>query len=211
VAGLLDSSLGLPAYAEIDYLSRLVDEEFAVSGAQLGLDPRPAARSRFFAALKRLPSLEAFTDREGLYTNLRGTLVGAIRGGTGVLIVAAGLILFGTALNASLVGLAERRREIATLLVLGYTPKDVGRLFLREGLLVQLSGTLAGLPLGYLFYHGLIARVQDTEMFRLPAVDPTAAFLGAFLLSVVFALITHAVVQRAINRMDWLEALNVRE
>ena len=100
------------AYADIGYLSRLVDEEFAVSGVQLVLDRRRPQRSAFFAELKRLPSLEAFTDREGLYANLRGTLIGAIRGGTGVLIAAAGLILFGTALNASLVSLAERRRDV---------------------------------------------------------------------------------------------------
>jgi putative ABC transport system permease protein len=211
VAGLLDSALGLVAYAEIGYLSRLVDEEYAVSGAQLVLDPRPARRSAFFAELKRLPSLEAFSDREGQYASLRATLVGAIRGGTGILVVAAGLILFGTALNAALVGLAERRREVATLLVLGYTPRSVGRLFLREGLVIHLAGTLAGLPGGYLMYRGLIARVQDTELFRLPAVDPTVAFAWALPLSLLFALASHAVVQRSINRTDWLEALNVRE
>jgi putative ABC transport system permease protein len=211
VAGLLDSSLGLVAYAEIGYLSRLVDEEFALNGVQLTLDRRPSARPAFFAELKRLPSLEAFSDREGQYANLRGTLVGAIRGGTGILIVAAGLILFGTALNASLVGLAERRREVATLLVLGYSPRAVGRLFLREGLVIQLAGTLVGLPGGYLLYRGLIARVQDTELFRLPAVDPTAAWAWALALSLSFALASHAVVQRSIDRMDWLEALNVRE
>lgn len=211
VAGLLDSALGLVAYAEIGYLSRLVDEEFALNGTQLALDRRPGPRAAFLTELKRLPSLEAFSDREGQYASLRDTLVGAIRGGTGVLIVSAGLILFGTTLNASLVGLAERRREVATLLVLGYTPWAVGRLFLREGLVVHIAGTLLGLPGGYLMYRGLIARVQDTELFRLPAVDPTAAFAWAFPLSLAFALASHAVVQRLIHRMDWLEALNIRE
>src|SRR5262249_1448534 len=142
---------------------------------------------------------------------LRATVVGAIRGGTGFFVIAAGLILFGTALNASLVGLAERRREVATLLVLGYTPRTVGRLFLREGLVIQLGGTLLGLPGGYFLYRGLIARVQDTELFRLPAIDPVAAWAWSLLLSLSFALASHAVVQRSIDRMDWLEALNVRE
>ena len=59
--------------------------------------------------------------------------------------------------------------------------------------------------------HRLIARVQDTELFRLPTVDPTAAFAWALPLSLAFALASHAIVQRSINRMDWLEALNIRE
>jgi putative ABC transport system permease protein len=211
VAALLDSSVGLVAYAEIGYLSRLVDEEFAVNGAQLVVDPRPPARSAFYAGLRRLPSLEAVHDREGQYASLLASVVDAIRGFTGFLIIAAGLILFGSTVNSALVGLAERRREVATLLVLGYTPAAVGRLFLREGLLVHLAGTLLGLPGGYFLYRGVIARLQDTELFRLPAVDPVPAWTWALLLSLTFGLASHAVVQRAINRTDWLDALNVRE
>jgi putative ABC transport system permease protein len=211
VAGLLDSPLGLVAYADIGYLSRLVDEEFAVNGAQLVVDPRPSSRPAFYAALGRLPSLEAVHDREGQYASLLASVVDAIRGFTGFLIVTAGLILFGSTVNSAMVGLAERRREVATLLVLGYTPAAVGRLFLREGLLVHLAGTLLGLPGGYFLYRGVIARLQDTELFRLPAVDPVPAWTWALLLSLAFGLASHVVVQRSINRTDWLAALNVRE
>ena len=70
---------------------------------------------------------------------------------------------------------------------------------------------LVGLPGGYFLYHGLIARVQDTEMFRLPAVDPVPAWTWALVVSLAFGLASHAVVQRSINRTDWLAALNVRE
>jgi putative ABC transport system permease protein len=211
VAALLDSTLGLAAYAEIGYLSRLVDEEFAVNGVQLVVDRRPSSRSAFYAELKRLPSLEAVHDREGQYASLLASIVDAIRGFTVFLIIAAGLILFGSTVNTALVGVAERRREIATLLVLGYTPAAVGRLFLREGLLIHLAGTLLGLPGGYFLFRGIIARLQDTELFRLPAPDPIPAWTGALLLSLTFGLASHAVVQRSINRIDWLDALNVRE
>jgi putative ABC transport system permease protein len=211
VAALLDSAIGLVAYAEIGYLSRLVDEEFAVNGVQLLVDRRPASRSAFYAELKRLPSLEAVHDREGQYASLLGSIVDAIRGFTIFLILAAGLILFGSTVNTALVGLAERRREVATLLVLGYTPAAVGRLFLREGLLIHLAGTLLGLPGGYFLFRGIIARLQDTELFRLPPPDPIPAWTGALLLSLTFGLASHAVVQRSINRIDWLDALNVRE
>lgn len=211
VAALFDSPVGLIAYAEIGYLSRLVDEPFAVSGVQLAVDRRPSSRSAFYAELKRLPSLEAVHDREAQYASLLASIVDAIRGFTGFLIIAAGLILFGSTLNCALVGLAERRREVATLLVLGYTPAAVGRLFLREGLLVHLAGTLLGLPGGYFLYRGILAQLQDTELVRLPAVDPLPSWIAALLLSLAFGLASHAVVQRSINRIDWLDALNVRE
>jgi hypothetical protein len=53
--------------------------------------------------------------------------------------------------------------------------------------------------------------LQDTELFRLPAVDPFPAWTWALLLSLTFGLASHVVVQRSIDRIDWLDALNVRE
>ncbi|MBV8554383.1 MAG: ABC transporter permease [Planctomycetaceae bacterium] len=210
VVALLDSYLGLAAYADIRYLSRLVDEEYAVTGAQLSVDPRPSSRGALHAELRRLPALEGVSDREEQYTSLMATFVGAVRGSTGFLILAAGVILFGTTLNASLIGLAERQREVATLLVLGYTPRAVGGLFLREGLVINLAGTLLGLPGGYLIYRG-VGRIEDAELFRLPIVNPASAWAWALSLSVLFVLASHAVVQVSINRMDWLEKLKTRE
>ena len=59
------------------------------------------------------------------------------------------MIFFSSLLNTSLISLAERRREVATLRVLGYTEWQVGGLFFRESMLINVLGTLFGLPLGY--------------------------------------------------------------
>ncbi len=131
-------------------------------------------------------------------------------GFTGFLVLSAGVILFGTALNSSLVSLAEREREVATLLVLGYTPATVGGLFLRESVMVSLGGLLIGLPGGYLLYRSLTG-VADKELFRLPLVDPTAAWAWTLVLGLLFTLASHVFVQRSISRMNWLEKMNVRE
>ena len=49
----------------------------------------------------------------------------------------------------ALVSLAERQREVATFLALGYTQWQVGAMFVRESMLVNVTGTLLGLPMGY--------------------------------------------------------------
>ena len=46
----------------------------------------------------------------------------------GMLVMFAGIIFFGSIFNASLVSLAERQREVATLRVLGYGPWQIGSL-----------------------------------------------------------------------------------
>ena len=99
---------------------------------------------------------------------------------------------------------------MATLRVLGYGPWQVGALFLRESVLTNGIGTLLGLPLGYLLNYGIVV-AYDTEMFRIPLIDPTQVWLIVVGLGVAFGLAAHFVVQRSIHRMDWLDALKTRE
>ncbi|MEZ6045650.1 MAG: ABC transporter permease [Planctomycetaceae bacterium] len=42
-----------------------------------------------------------------------------------------------------------REQEIATLHVLGYTTREIARMFLQESLVLNIAGLLCGLPLGY--------------------------------------------------------------
>jgi putative ABC transport system permease protein len=94
--------------------------------------------------------------------------------------------------------------------VLGYTEWQIGGLFLRESLLVNSLGTLLGLPLGYTLAW-VLSVLYDTEMFRFPLVSPPAVWYGAVAMAIVFALVAHAVVQRAINKLDWLDASKTKE
>ncbi|HXT60797.1 MAG TPA: FtsX-like permease family protein, partial [Pirellulales bacterium] len=210
VAEINDAYLGLAVYADIHYLSRLVHEEFAVSGAQLLVEPGAESRGALYRELKRLPALQAVTARADTIANVMDTLVKNQRVFIFLLVMFAGVIFFGSVLNSSLIGLAERAREVATLLVLGYNERQVGGLFLRESLLINTLGTLAGLPLGYFLNVG-IAIAYDTDMFRIPVIDPKKIWVAALVLGTLFALAAHAIVQRTIWRMNWLEALKTKE
>lgn len=210
VAGIADSFLGIGVYADFDFLSRLVGEEAAVTGAQLLVRPEPAARAELFRELKQLSGVQSVTARADIIRNVYETLVKNQRVFIGLLVLFAGVIFFGSVLNSSLVSLAERRREVATLRVLGYGPWQIGALFLRESMLTNTLGTLLGLPLGYLMNYG-ITLAYDTDMFRIPLIDPTRVWLIVSALGVGFGLAAHALVQRSIHRMNWLDALNARE
>ncbi|HEV3004382.1 MAG TPA: ABC transporter permease [Pirellulales bacterium] len=210
VVEIADSFMGLAAYADIDFLSRLIGEEQATTGVQLAVASTPQARQGLYRELKRLPALQSVTARADAIANVMETLVKNQRVFIGLLVMFAGVIFFGSVLNSSLVGLAERQREVATLRVLGYTEWQVGGLFLRESLLVNSLGTLLGLPLGYLLNVG-ITIAYDTDMFRIPVVDPTWICVWTAIIGTVFALLAQAVVQSAIRAMDWLEALQTKE
>jgi putative ABC transport system permease protein len=210
VVSIVDSFIGLAAYAEIGYLSHQVDEAFAVSGVQLQIDDRPEPHRALFRELRRLPAIRAVGVREEMVANIRRAIVDTNSAATAMMIGFAGTIFFGATLNASLVGLAERRREVATLLVLGYERSAVGRLFLGETLVINGIGTLLGLPAGRALFWALI-RTAQTDSFRIPTAPPWSAFGWTMVVGLAFSLAAHAVVSRSIARLDLQESMRIRE
>jgi putative ABC transport system permease protein len=209
VVELSDSYIGMAVYADIRYLSRLMGEEFAINGVQLATAHGARARAELYRELKELPAVQAVNSRADVIENLE-FIVETQSIFIGFVVIFAGVIFFSTLLNSSLIGLAERRREVATLRVLGYTERQVGGLFLRESLVVNSLGTLVGLPLGYTLAW-LLSVSYDTEMFRFPLIAPPGVWYGTVALAIIFAMVAHAVVQRAIQRLDWLGASKTAE
>lgn len=210
VTAVVDSFLGTAAYADFDYLNKLMGEEAAVSTVQLKVHPGHEQTRAFYRELKRRPSLQAVGAIREQKQKLTRVLVEQMMVSIVVVIIFAGMIFFGSILNASLISLAERKQEIAVLRVMGYGPREVGGLFLRENLCLNITGTLLGLPLGY-WLGQLVSRLYDTELFRIPFVVRPSSYLLTVALGLLFALLAHLPVQRAVSRANWQEALNVKE
>jgi putative ABC transport system permease protein len=210
VAHIVDGYIGMTVYADIAFLNRLVNEEAAVNAVQLQLDGDPRHRRNFYSKLKELPAIESVYSRQDTRRLLEEVVIKTQRVMIGILVGFAGVIFFGSLLNASLVSLAERQAEVATLRVLGYGPWEVGGMFLRESMLVNLVGTLLGLPLGYGLATAMV-NMYENEMFRIPVVFTAEIVAQTLIAAAVFGLLAHAFVQRSIHKMNWLEALKVKE
>jgi len=210
VVQVTDTYMGLNVYADINYLSQLVYEESATSGVQLKVQASPAAKSELYNALKQLPAVEAVNVRSDMIENLQATVLQNLQVMITMLVVFAGVIFFGSILNASLINLAERQREVATLRVLGYGEWQIGGYFFRESLIVNLAGTLLGIPLGYAITVAMVV-AYNNELLRIPLVFPLSALVWTFSLSMFFGTLAHLFVQRSINRMDCVEALQMKE
>lgn len=210
VAEISDSYMGTAVYADIHYLSRLVGEELALTGVQLAVDRDPRHTAALYRELKQMPVLQAVNSRGDMIRSLEETIIQNMWVFIGLFVIFAGIVFFGSILNSSLVSLAERAREVATLRVLGYGPWQIGSLLLRESMIVTLVGSVLGMPLGY-GLTVLIAMAYESEMFRFPVVSSPGTYLWTLVLAVLFTLLAHLAVQRAIHRMDWLEALQAKE
>ncbi|MBN2216998.1 MAG: FtsX-like permease family protein, partial [Pirellulales bacterium] len=210
VLEIADSYLGMAVYTDIHYLSRLVDEELAVNRIQLLTDKNPGHLAALYHELKQLPVLKGVDSRADMMRNLEATLIDNTYASLLPMIIFAGILFFGAILNSSLIALAERQREMATLRVLGYGPWRLGSLLLRESLVTTLAGTLLGMPLGY-GLTAAIAAMYASDLFRFPVVASGTVWIATAALAVLYGLSAHGFVQRAVHRMDWLDALQAKE
>ncbi|MHC4828456.1 MAG: ABC transporter permease, partial [Planctomycetota bacterium] len=210
VEHIVDGFLAMATYADYAWLNRLVGEEAAVSSVQLetrsGLDHRLA----LYRELKAMPAIQGVIDNRETKDKLVDLLLMAFWYSIWVLIGMAAIIFFGSILTTSLIAIAERRREVATFLVMGYELRQIGGIFLRESMLVNMVGALAGLPLGLWLAVWLI-EYNTRDAYRFPIIASPLSYVITMAFAVVFTVAAHRFVQRAINRLDVLEALNARE
>lgn len=210
VAQIADGFLGLSVYAELGFLSRQVDESLAISGVQIETDRESGNLENLYRELKKMPAVQSVTARRQMIRLLAETILQNQFVLMFMLVLFAGVIFFGSVLNTSMVNLAERQSEVATLLAIGYSPWQLGGMFFRESLVTNLPGALLGLPFGYLLMW-LTAWSYNNDTLRMPVMSAPWVWWLTLGLAALFALSAQLVVQWNILTMNVVETLKVKE
>ena len=123
-----------------------------------------------------------------------------------VLVISAGLLSLIVLYNLSSINIHERTKEIATIKVLGFTPKEVSSYIFRENIMIGFIGTLLGL-LGGLGLHRIVILVGEVDIVRFGRDAGVMAFIYAFALSMVFTLLVNLILRRNLKKVDMVESL----
>ncbi len=210
VAGIIESTIGLVAYADFAYLNRLVGQTSALTSLQLRGRPNQDEKRALFRQVKRYPNLAIFSAVSRMKKKMSEEFIQSMASMTVMLIIFSGIIFFGSILNAALISISERQREIATFRVLGYRSSEIGQIFFRESLIINMMGALCGLPLGYLMLYG-ITKLYQNDMFSMPCVAYPSTWLLTPVLAWCFIVCAYAIISRVIRKMNWSDALKMRE
>ncbi len=122
----------------------------------------------------------------------------------------SGALAFIVIFNLTNINIAERRREIATVQVLGFYPKETRRYVLNENLILSVIASLIGLPLGKLFHSTVMSMVKIDLITFNDTVKPVS-YLIAFVFSVLFAVIVNHFMKRQIGKVNMAESLKAVE
>lgn len=127
-----------------------------------------------------------------------------------LLIVFAGVLAFIVIYNLTNINLSERVREIATVKVLGFYPKETDSYILRENLIMSAIGGLIGLPLGIALHQFVMYMIAVDGMqfqIRIEKIN----FVIAFVMTIVFAVLINLYMHRQIEKIPMAESLKTVE
>lgn len=112
--------------------------------------------------------------------------------------------------NLTNINLAERSREIATVEVLGFYPRETAAYVLRENLVLSFLAAILGLPLGKVMHGVVMSMVMvDNSCFNIH-IERTS-YIAAFVCTVLFAWVVGLVMRRHIRRIPMAESLKAVE
>lgn len=208
IVDVVDDSMGLQAYMEINALRRLMREGPVISAAALTLDA--SAVEPFYSKIKATPLVAAVSLRHVILRNFRDTMAQNMNLQILLNVMFAGVIAFGVVYNSARVSLSERERELASLRVLGFTRAEISMILLGEVAIVTIAalplGALIGIALGH-----LIMAIFNNEVYRLSFTVSAATVAWSFLIIIVAAIGSGFVVRRRLDRLDLVGVLKTRE
>ncbi|HEY9723791.1 MAG TPA: FtsX-like permease family protein, partial [Oscillatoriaceae cyanobacterium] len=208
IAQVFHDDFGTSAYLEAGALDRLLDEGRAYSGAYLRVDP--AARSALVARCARLPMVAGVQLRSTIKANFDQAMAQSFRIERVFSACFAGVIAFGVVYNSARIILSERARELATLRIIGFSPREVSYILVGELALLTAIAIPSGLALGVGLADAM-AHAVNSDLMRLPAVvAPRTLVMGAAII-VIATVFSAWSVARGLARLDLVSVLKTKE
>jgi len=209
ISKIIKTYLGLAAYADQVWLSRLIGDT-NVSNSILFKLYQNSDENKFIRAVNNFFPMINLTERLKEKQRLIDTLNQFLVFTVIILIIFAGVIAIGSVINTAMISLNERQRDVASLRVLGYTSMQTAKIFFGESIILNSIGIFLGLFVGIYFAY-YMSTAFSTEIYRMPMVIKINRLLQTALIMFIFVVISQVIIYRMIKKLDWFEVLNARE
>jgi putative ABC transport system permease protein len=208
VKGETSQFIGQDAVCSMDDIDYLLDEGTVVNGAHIKLDD-PKFEKEVTDELKDILTVSTIQSKAEVIENTdkqlksMNTIIFFMMFGASILAIA---VIY----NITNINIFERRREIATLSVLGFTSAELKSLVFNENFFISAFGMLAGMPMGR-FLAELAIGTQATDSMQMPMVMEPSNYLIASLLLMAFTAVANFLLRDKVTSIDMVEALKSAE
>lgn len=123
-----------------------------------------------------------------------------------VIVIAAGLLAFVVLYNLNNINISERRRELATLKVLGFYDKEVSQYVFRENIVLTLIGSMVGVVFG-LILHRFVILTAEVDLMMFGRNIKFMSFCYSILLTFLFSFLVNLFMHFKLKKLDMVESM----
>ena len=201
VARVIEQNLGSGAYMELAALSALFHQPLAASAVIFNTDNLPFI-TNYFRESRYTATIEDKDTTLRKYMELMDPYMGIFW----LLNVMGAAVAFAIIYNTATISLSERKREYATLRVLGLSTGEVCEIMRFEYWLLSFVGMVLGVPFASILMTALNG-IMDTEMFSMPTNMPFAAYVTAVIGCSAAIMLSNWSAKRKISKFVMVEVL----
>lgn len=207
VQGIVPQYVGLNAFMEITALQDLLQQGEISTSMLIQMNPEQiSAFKDKYQDASQVSSTEDIQESKEKIEEMMGSYGFTIY----FLAILAGIAGFALIYNSSIISLSERERELASLRVLGMTPKEVLRVITSEQWTLTLFGIILGIPLSYGLLSGM-AQSLSTDLYSIPAELPLSALVGASAGTLFSVWVAQTRTYKKIKTLPFVEILATKE
>ncbi|MBQ4346584.1 MAG: FtsX-like permease family protein [Oscillospiraceae bacterium] len=127
-----------------------------------------------------------------------------------LVVICSGLLALVVLYHLSNINITERMRELATLKVLGFYPREVSAYVARENLLSTVLGTACGLVLG-VFLCRFVVQTAEVDVVMFCPDIPVYCFFVAAALTLLFAMLVNLLLRPKLAAIDMAASMKAIE
>ena len=205
VAGVAENYVGNYIYMTSGLYEQTFGESMEMTKIFASMAEDKTQRDEFSAAAREIAGVKTVAYNDETIDAYR-TMLKSVDMIVWVLVIAAAALAFIVLYNLTNINITERVREIATLKVLGFLPKEVSAYIYRETLLLSMAGAALGLVLG-IFLESFVITSAEVDQVMFGRLIHAPSFAIAFVLTMLFTVVVMLAMHRKLHKVNMVESL----
>lgn len=204
---IIPQYLGANVYMNQETLLNELKQGEMATSVLIAIDQKGVAELKAkYSTSKYVSSIENRQETIDRYNQLMG-LTAYMLSAMAIIAIITG---FAIVYNSSIISLAERERELASLRVIGMNTKEVMAVISVEQWLIGMAGMITGIPLAIVINQAL-SKSMSSDLYTLPGATSPEALVQAFIGTILAIWISQLTVARKVKRLNLVGVLKERE
>ena len=202
VKGVIEQSLGINGYMNINYLNRKFLDKGIINGVYINSDDNVKAK---LDDINNIISIQSQEEMQNVFEEFTGLIMVFM----GAMVIFSGILGFVILYSMTLMSINERTLEFSSLRVMGFTKIEIFRMLIKENMVMSVIGIMTGIPLGKRLVD-YVGNTFNTDIYTLRGIVSAKDIITAIILTILFIISAQLMTYVKIKKLDFMQALKSR-